>query len=101
MDIINSPVGLPGRAIRNECIEKINRGEKRPVKCPHKCLKTCDIEHTPYCIFAALMNAMKGNFRNGFAFAGSNAFKATKIESVKETFDSLIKEFKEAVASRI
>src|SRR5690554_6878302 len=64
MEIIKSPVGLPGRAIRNEFIEKINRGEKRPVKCPYKCLKTCDVEKTPYCIFAALLNAMKGNFFN-------------------------------------
>jgi len=98
MEIINSPVGMPGRAIRNEFIEKINRGEKRPVKCPYKCLKTCNIETTPYCIVAALVNAMKGNFYNGFAFAGSNAFRATKIISVKETMDSLIREFKEAMS---
>lgn len=100
IEIIKSPVGMPGRAIRNEFIEKINRGEKRPVKCPYKCLKTCDVEKTPYCIFAALMSAMKGNFFNGYAFAGSNAWRTTKIISVKETFDALIQEFKEAVSSR-
>jgi NAD(P)H-dependent flavin oxidoreductase YrpB (nitropropane dioxygenase family) len=98
MEIINSPVGMPGRAIRNEFIEKINRGEKRPVKCPYKCLKTCKIETTPYCIVAALINAMKGNFYNGFAFAGANAFMATKIISVKETMESLVREFKEAMS---
>lgn len=97
MEIIQSPVGMPGRAIKNEFIEKINRGEKRPVKCPYKCLKTCSVEKTPYCIFAALMSAMKGNFFNGYAFAGANAYKASKIISVKETFDALIQEFKEAV----
>jgi nitronate monooxygenase len=100
IEIIQSPVGMPGRAIRNEFIEKINRGEKRPVKCPYKCLKTCDVEKTPYCIFAALMSAMKGNFFNGYAFAGSNAWRTSKIISVKETFDALKLEFKEAVASR-
>ena len=98
MEIINSPVGMPGRAIRNEFIEKINRGEKRPVKCPYKCLKTCNIETTPYCIVAALINALRGNFYNGFAFAGANAFMATKIISVKETMESLVKEFKEAMS---
>jgi NAD(P)H-dependent flavin oxidoreductase YrpB (nitropropane dioxygenase family) len=97
MEIINSPVGMPGRAIGNEFIDKINRGEKRPVKCPYKCLKTCDIESTPYCIVAALVNAMKGNFYNGFAFAGSNAYFATKIISVKETIEALIREFKDAM----
>lgn len=100
IEIIQSPVGMPGRAIRNEFIEKINRGEKRPVKCPYKCLKTCNIEKTPYCIFAALMSAMKGNFYNGYAFAGSNAWKTSKIISVKETFESLKQEFREAVAAR-
>jgi len=100
MEIINSPVGMPGRAIRNEFIDKINKGEKRPVKCPYKCLKTCNVESTPYCIVAALVNAMKGNFYNGFAFAGTNAFIATKIISVKETVDSLISEFKVAVARK-
>jgi nitronate monooxygenase len=96
MVIINSPVGMPGRAIRNEFIEKVSRGEKRPVKCPYKCLRTCDIATTPYCIVSALINGRKGNFYNGFAFAGSNAFRATKIISVKETMDSLIREYKEA-----
>lgn len=96
IEIISSPVGLPGRAIKNDFIDKINRGEKHPVKCPYKCLKTCNIESTPYCIVAALLNAMKGNFYNGFAFAGTNAFIATKIISVKETIDTLVREFKEA-----
>ena len=100
IEIINSPVGMPGRAIKNEFIEKISRGKKRPVKCPYKCLKTCNIETTPYCIIAALVNAMKGNLYNGFAFAGSNAFRATKIISVKETMDSLIREFKEAMSKK-
>ena len=97
MEIIQSPVGMPGRAIKNEFIEKINRGEKRPVKCPYKCLKTCAVEKTPYCIFAALMSAMKGNFFNGYAFAGSNAYRTSKIISVRETFEALLQEFREAV----
>jgi len=97
IEIILSPVGMPGRAIKNEFINKINRGEKHPVKCPYKCLKNCNIEKTPYCIFAALMNAQRGNFLNGYAFAGSNAFKSTKIISVKETFNSILQEFKEAM----
>ena len=97
--IIVSPVGMPGRAISNGFIDKVSRGEKRPVKCPYKCIKTCDIEKTPYCIFAALLNAMKGNFFNGFAFAGTNAFRAKKIISVKETIQNLIREFRESQKS--
>ncbi|MFC2104207.1 NAD(P)H-dependent flavin oxidoreductase [Bacteroidota bacterium] len=98
MEIIISPVGMPGRAIKNEFIEKVNRGEKRPIKCPFHCLKTCNIETTPYCIVSSLMNAMKGNFYNGYAFAGANAYKTTKITTVKETMESLVKEYKEATS---
>ena len=41
---------------------------------------------------------MRGNFFNGYAFAGANAWKTSKIISVKETFEALKKEFWEAMA---
>jgi NAD(P)H-dependent flavin oxidoreductase YrpB (nitropropane dioxygenase family) len=91
--IIKSPVGMPGRAIFNDFLEKVRQGKKQPLKCPFKCIKTCDVTSSPYCIITALINAVKGNFNNGYAFAGSNAFKATSITSVKETFVKLISEF--------
>jgi nitronate monooxygenase len=96
IEIIKSPVGMPGRAIFSNFIQKVKDGKKQPKKCPFKCIKTCDINKSPYCIIIALINALKGNFENGFAFAGSNAFKATKISSVKEIFQSLLKEYKES-----
>jgi nitronate monooxygenase len=96
IEIIKSPVGMPGRAIFSSFIQKVKEGRKHPKKCPFKCIKTCDITKSPYCIIIALINALKGNFENGFAFAGSNAFRATKISSVKEIFQSLLKEYKES-----
>lgn len=93
IEIIKSPVGMPGRAIFNEFLEKVRQGKKQPIRCPFKCIKTCDISSSPYCIITALINAVKGNFNNGYAFAGTNAFKATAIISVKETFSKLLKEF--------
>jgi NAD(P)H-dependent flavin oxidoreductase YrpB (nitropropane dioxygenase family) len=99
IEIIKSPVGMPGRAIFSNFIQKVRDGRKQPKKCPFKCIKTCDITKSPYCIIIALINALKGNFENGFAFAGSNAFRATKISSVKEIFQSLIKEYKESKSS--
>ena len=75
---------------------KVKAGKKQPKKCPFKCIKTCDISKSPYCIIVALINALKGNFENGYAFAGVNAFRATKISSVKEIFQSLIKEYAES-----
>jgi len=96
IEIIKSPVGMPGRAIISNFIKKVREGKKQPRKCPFKCIKTCDISKSPYCIIIALINALKGNFENGFAFAGSNAFRATKISTVKEIFQSLIREYKES-----
>ena len=93
IQIIKSPVGRPGRAIFSNFIQKIKEGKKQPKVCPFNCIKTCDINKSPYCIITALYNAFRGNMENGYAFAGANAFKATKIMSVKETFRSLLEEF--------
>ena len=96
IEIIKSPVGMPGRAIMSNFIAKVRDGKKQPKVCPFKCIKTCDISSSPYCIIIALINALKGNFENGYAFAGANAFRATKISSVKEIFQSLLKEYKDS-----
>lgn len=96
IEIIKSPVGMPGRAILSNFIKKVKAGKKQPKKCPFKCIKTCDITKSPYCIIIALINALKGNFENGYAFAGANAFRATRISSVKEVFQSLLREYKES-----
>ncbi len=95
--IIQSPVGMPGRAIMNNFTEKIRQGLKTPVKCPFHCIKTCDITSSPYCIINALYNAYKGNMNKGYAFAGTNAYLATKISSVKEIFTELKEEWLNAI----
>jgi len=88
--IIDSPVGLPGRVVKNKFVEDILKGIERPVKCPWKCLKTCNYKEVSFCIAQALFNAAQGKMEEGFAFAGTNAFLTKKIQSVKEIFDELI-----------
>ncbi|MFO7924148.1 MAG: nitronate monooxygenase [Bacteroidales bacterium] len=99
MEIIQSPVGMPGRAVMNEFLNKVKNGLKRPIKCPFHCIKTCDISSSPYCIVTALYNAYKGNMKNGYAFAGSNAYLAEKITTVKEIFSELLTDFQKAITS--
>ena len=94
IEIIKSPVGMPGRAIHCSFLEKVKAGIKQPKACPFNCIKTCDISRSPYCIVTALYNAFKGNFENGYAFAGSNAWRANKITSVRETITELMNEWK-------
>lgn len=95
--IIDSPVGLPGRAIRNKFIDDVCAGMKKPFKCPWKCLKICDFRKVPYCIAHALTNAKKGKLKSGFAFAGANAFRVDKIIAVKELIRTLLAEYEMAV----
>ncbi len=93
LEIIKSPVGLPGRAIRNQFILDVEKGIRKPFRCPWKCLKTCDFRRSPYCIARALTNAQKGNLDDGFTFAGANAYRIDKIISVKELIENLVSEY--------
>jgi nitronate monooxygenase len=76
----------------------MNNGEKKPLKCPYHCIKTCDPETSPYCIALALERARRGKFKHGFAFAGQNAYRVKEIVSVKELMESLKTEFSLAAA---
>lgn len=89
--IIKSPVGMPGRAIRNEFIKKVEQGKDKITKC-YNCIKTCKPAETPYCITKALINAVKGNVDDGLIFCGSNVDRIDKITTVKELMQELVQE---------
>ena len=93
ISIIISPVGLPGRAIRNTFLEQVESGVQKPFNCPYKCLKTCDYKTAPYCIALALSHAQQGRLQQGFAFTGANGYRVDKIVSVKELIDELADEY--------
>ncbi|WP_300857408.1 nitronate monooxygenase family protein [uncultured Clostridium sp.] len=88
--IVKSPVGMPGRAISNKFLNKINNDNNKITKC-YNCLIPCNPSTTPYCISEALINAARGDIDNGLIFCGSNAYKINKIISVKELLDELTK----------
>ncbi|SKA94082.1 nitronate monooxygenase [Paucidesulfovibrio gracilis DSM 16080] len=90
--VIQSPVGLPGRAVGNVFLDKVKNGLLKPHKCPYKCLASCPQEDGPYCIAKALMNAKRGLLKHGFAFAGANAYLVEKIVTVRDLFCSLKEE---------
>ncbi|MFI4912761.1 MAG: NAD(P)H-dependent flavin oxidoreductase [Sedimentisphaeraceae bacterium JB056] len=91
--IIKSPVGLPGRAIKNEFLTRVSEGKTETFKCPWKCLRSCDFKNVPYCIALALSNAKLGKVEDGFAFAGANAYRVNEILSVRELTEVLEKEY--------
>lgn len=91
---IESPVGLPGRAIRNSYVNKINESGDRPKKCA-QCLKHCS---NRFCLLQALNNAQRGFLEEGLVFAGQCVAKVKEIKSVKEIIRDILKEI-EAVAA--
>jgi len=97
IEIIKSPVGLPGRAISNAFLEKMKADDKKPVSCPYRCIITCDYKKSDYCIADALINAQMGDLDNGFAFAGKNAFRVRKITTVKKLFETLLRQYERSV----
>jgi nitronate monooxygenase len=96
--LVKSPVGLPGRAIRNIFIERSERGEAMSPNCPYKCLRVCDYKAGPFCISEALIAARQGDRHGGLVFAGANAHRVDCLMSVQELFDELNREYDEAVA---
>lgn len=86
--LIQSPVGLPGQAIRNPFADKIMAGEL-PIDSCEACLKKC--KHN-FCIIKALTRAQQGDVENGLIFTGENIHKIKEILPVKEIFARLIRE---------
>ena len=89
IEIIKSPVGMPGRAILNPLMKRVMLGEKIEHSSCHRCLAKCNPSQIPYCITDSLIAAVKGDIENGLIFCGANAWKAEKIETVEEVVASL------------
>lgn len=89
IDIMDSPVGLPGRAITNEFLNNVEEGIKPKIKKCVDCIKKCNYKDTRFCISQALINSVKGNINEGLVFAGENAYKSKKIEKVADVVKEL------------
>jgi nitronate monooxygenase len=90
--IIKSPVGLPGRAIRNQFLKNLENGLQEKINCPWRCLSTCNVAEARYCIALALINAYLGDMNKGLVFCGQNAHRLHKIVTVKELIAELLAE---------
>lgn len=86
--IVKSPVGMPGRAVRNHFLKEVEKGKQEIARC-YRCLEKCDQAKIPYCITQALVNAVSGDEKNALIFCGSNAWKADKIETVHQVMQEL------------
>lgn len=93
--IIKSPVGMPGRAIRNKFVDRLLHGEKIGDSCGTACLKNCGHE---FCIAERLNAARVGDIDEGLVFSGENVWTLKDIPTVRELFDRLVEEAESAYA---
>lgn len=85
--IIDSPVGMPGRAIHTAFLDRVKAGERFMGEGCRQCIRTCKPETIPYCITQALINAVNGNLEEGLVFCGTNAYRAHTIETVAQIME--------------
>ncbi|QAT49359.1 nitronate monooxygenase [Caproiciproducens sp. NJN-50] len=97
IEIIKSPVGMPGRAIKNDFLASAAAGGKRPKFCPYHCITSCRQEKGAYCITDALVNACRGNLESGFVFIGANGGRVHEITTVHGLMEELAEEYQKAV----
>lgn len=89
MVIVQSPVGLPGRGIRNSFTDSLAANKDvKPTKCI-ACLKHCEKN---FCIVTRLTQAQQGNVEEGLIFSGSKFHKIKKVLSVHQIFENIKKE---------
>ena len=91
--ITKSPVGLPGRAIRNPLTERLSHADYPKIERCRACLKECGKE---YCIIDALERAQRGDVTAGLVFAGTSAAQVHDVPPAAEVIERLVAEWRAA-----
>ena len=89
MLLIDSPVGYPGRAVKNPFALKILEGTAAKPKICDSCLKSCTRK---FCIIRALTRAQQGDVDTGLVFVGERMNEINDVLPVKEIFSRLLNE---------
>ena len=89
IEIVVSPVGMPGRAIHNQFLERLKNERERIDRC-FRCIISCNPTNTPYCITKALINAVKGNVDNALLFCGAEVYRLKEMTTVKKLMQELV-----------
>ncbi|ATW24654.1 NAD(P)H-dependent flavin oxidoreductase [Candidatus Formimonas warabiya] len=84
--VIKSPVGLPGRGLRNVFVDRLCNNEDLSPEACDGCLKKCGRN---FCILDALANAQRGNIDNALVFCGEQVERIKEILPVKKIFENI------------
>lgn len=91
--LIKSPVGLPGRALKNPFWERTQRADYPRIKKCASCLKEC---HKEYCIMDELLMTAHGDVDQGLVFSGSEVVRIHDVPAVADLMARLETEYSEA-----
>lgn len=88
--LVASPVGLPGRALRNPLTKRLAAGVEPRIERCVTCLKKCGKQ---FCIMDKLVKAQQGDVEDGLVFTGAGVARVRDIPSVRELMDRLVAEY--------
>lgn len=88
--LVKSPVGLPGRALKNPFWARTQVQDYPPIIRCKACLKEC---HKEYCIMNELEMSQGGDVEQGLVFAGSAAARIHDIPTVADLMARLEAEY--------
>ncbi|HIX69354.1 NAD(P)H-dependent flavin oxidoreductase [Enterococcus sp.] len=91
VEVIKSPVGMPGRALKNRFTERTKVEAHIPIAKCRSCLSYdhCDRKTIPYCITEMLLNAVTDQPEDGLVFAGGQVHRIKKMTTVPELMAEL------------
>lgn len=94
MILVETTVGLKGRAIMNRFTDLVSRpGKLKITKCKN-CLKKCSFR---FCTLDSLVTSQEGDVENGLVFAGARVDEIKEILPVQKIMDNLKVEYQEAM----
>jgi len=86
---VKSPLGLPGRALKNKFFNDTQLEDSAVDKC-YSCISSCNPIKTPYCISKALISSVNGKVNDGLVFCGKKVDKIKEITTVKKLLNEYL-----------
>lgn len=88
--IVESPVGMPGRAVASPLLERASKGWRQGAEVCVGCIRGCVPDKIRYCINRALIAAWHGDWEHGLFFCGADVGKVRRMTTVREVIRDLM-----------
>lgn len=88
--LLESPLGIPARVLRNDLVTALQNGERFQIDCDN-CFSNCQGPEASFCIKNALLETAKGNTKDGLLYIGSKGGGRKRLDSVADVFTEFTK----------